>query len=150
MKDYNNHQFGLTGKFNSSFKDSDLVTNYGYILEYCPDHPYPHDKSNQTTRVLQHRLVVERNFEMFDEFYFEIINGNIILKPLYEVHHINENKQDNRVENLQIMSKAEHVSYHNSLKELQRNDTGQIIGVVKSSNNGESCDANPVIILEIS
>lgn len=61
------HQYGLVGDKNASFKNSELVTNYGYLLEYCPGHPYPHDRSNQTTRVLQHRLVVERNSDRFDE-----------------------------------------------------------------------------------
>lgn len=31
-----------------------------------------------------------------------------------DVHHINENKKDNRIENLQVMSKSEHSSLHNS------------------------------------
>jgi hypothetical protein len=30
------------------------------------------------------------------------------------VHHINQNKLDNRIENLQVMSKAEHVRLHKS------------------------------------
>ena len=31
---------------------------------------------------------------------------------LHVVHHINGNKQDNRIENLQLMTKSEHVSLH--------------------------------------
>ena len=150
MKGSNNHQFGLIGDKNASFKDTDLVTNYGYILEYCAGHPYPHDKSNKTTRVLQHRLVVERNSNNFKEHYFEVINGWKVLKPEYEVHHINEDRKDNRIENLQIMSKSEHIAYHNSLKEIIRDDLGRIVGVVKLSNIGEGCDANPEINSEIS
>lgn len=75
MKEDGNHQYGLVGDKNASFKNSELVTSYGYLLEYCPGHPYPHDRSNQTTRVLQHRLVVERNSDRFDEAYFEFIDG---------------------------------------------------------------------------
>lgn len=52
------------------------MTNYGYLLEYCPGHPYPHDR--------------------FDEAYFEFIDGWKVLKPEYDVHHINEDKKDNR------------------------------------------------------
>lgn len=149
MKGEANHQFGMVGDKNSSFKDSDLVTNYGYILEYCPGHPHPHDRSNQTTRVLQHRLVVERNASRFDDHFFEMIDGWKVLKLEYDVHHINEDKQDNRVENLQVISRSEHTSYHNSQKEITRDDLGRIIGVVKLSNIGEGCDANPEINSEI-
>nr|DAW84355.1 MAG TPA: HNH endonuclease [Caudoviricetes sp.] len=150
MKGEGNHQFGLIGDKNASYKDSDLITNYGYLLEYCPGHPYPHDKSNKTTRVLQHRLVVERNSNMFDDSYFEVIDGWKVLKPEYDVHHINEDKQDNRIENLQVLLRSEHSTYHNLQREIIRDELGRIIGVVKSSNIGESCDANPEINSEIS
>ena len=39
---------------------------------FVPGNSYPHDRSNQTTRVLQHRLVVERNSDRFDEAIAEI------------------------------------------------------------------------------
>lgn len=140
MKGDGNHQYGLVGDKNASFKNSELVTNYGYLLEYCPGHPYPHDRSNQTTRVLQHRLVVERNSDRFDEAYFEFIDGWKVLKPEYDVHHINEDKKDNRIENLEILTRSEHTIHHNHSK---------CVGVVKSGNIGEGCDANPEISSEI-
>ena len=94
--------------------------------------------------------MVERNSNNFKEHYFEVINGWKVLKPEYEVHHINEDRKDNRIANLQIMSKSEHIAYHNSLKEIIRDDLGRIVGVVKLSNIGEGCDANPEINSEIS
>jgi len=150
MQGDQNHQFGLIGEQNASFKSGCLVTNLGYVLESCMGHPYPHDRSKKSSRVLQHRLIVERNHQLFNESYFECINSRIVLKPEFEVHHINENKQDNRVENLQIMTKSEHMSLHSFNKELIRDNLGRIIGVVKLSNIGESCDANPEINSEIS
>lgn len=62
-----NHQYGLIGDKNASFKGKETISNYGYILEYAPNHPFPHDKSIKGTRVLQHRLVIERNYEKFDK-----------------------------------------------------------------------------------
>ena len=137
MSGENNHQFGLTGDKNSSFKGNEVISNYGYILEYAPNHPFPHDKSVKGTRVFQHRLVIERNFNKFDSKYFMQLGGKFYLKPEYSVHHINENKTDNRLENLQIISKSEHTSLHNKEKELVRDSLGRIIGVVKSGNIGE-------------
>lgn len=145
MKGENNHQYGLTGDKNSSFAGDVIVSNYGYLLEYCPGHPYPHDRSNKTVRVLQHRLVIERNYKKFSPEYFEEVDGMIVLKQCYEVHHKNENKQDNRLENLEILTKSEHISYHNSQKEILRDNLGRIVGVVKSGNIGEGLTANPEI-----
>ena len=38
------------------------------------------------------------------------------LNKEYEVHHINQNKKDNRVENIQILSKSDHMKLHQSQK----------------------------------
>jgi len=131
MQGERNHQFGLIGDKNASFKGECIESEFGYILEYCPGHPYPHDSSNNTTRVFQHRLVIERNSDKFDDIYFEVINGWKVLKPIYEVHHINEIRTDNRLENLQIVTKGEHRIIHNNKKEILRDSLGRIIGVVK-------------------
>lgn len=126
-----NHQYNVIGDKNSSFKNKDLLTNYGYILEYCPGHPRPHDKSVKGTRVKQHRLVIEKHHYLFDEKFFEKINGWIVLKKEYEVHHINSVKTDNRLQNLKIVTKSEHRSIHNKEQEIIRDSLGRIIGVFK-------------------
>lgn len=142
----NNHQYGLIGDKNASFKNGILFTNYGYIIEHAPNHPFPHDQSNKACRVLQHRLVIERNHHLFDDKYFLIENGNYYLKPEYAVHHINHNRTDNRIENLQILTKGEHTRLHNLEQTIVRdNVTGRIIGIVKSGKNGEACDGNTVL-----
>lgn len=126
-----NHQFGLTGNKNASFAGKEIITNYGYILEYCPNHPNPHGCTNKTTRVLQHRLVIETNYQNFPLDYFNIINGKHYLKMELEVHHIDENKTNNSLDNLQVLTKSEHVKLHNKDKEIIRDDLGKIIGVNK-------------------
>lgn len=50
-------------------------------------------------RVLQHRYIME-------------IHLNRKLKSNEHVHHINHNKQDNRIENLQLLSCSEHIKLH--------------------------------------
>lgn len=102
-----NHQFGLKGEKNSSFKNQDLEHN-GYIYEYRPGHPF----GDKSSRVRQHRLVVEDNWEKFDEKYFTVIDGKHYLKPDYVVHHKNEVKSDNRLDNLDILTKSEHSKLH--------------------------------------
>lgn len=138
-----NPQYGLIGDKNASFKGIEILSNYGYILEYVPNHPFPHDKNVKGTRVLQHRLIIERNADKFDDKYFIIINNKKYLKLEYEVHHKNEIKTDNRLENLQIVTASEHRKIHNNTKKIIRDEKGQIIGVKKSDKIGEGCDANP-------
>jgi hypothetical protein len=127
----NNHQYGLTGDKNASFKGKETISNLGYVLEYCPGHPKPCDKSVQGSRVRQHRLVIERNHDKFDPKYFENVNGWIVLKDEYDVHHINEIKTDNRLENLQILTRSEHTTYHNTKAHERSEKYKAIIGVLK-------------------
>jgi hypothetical protein len=121
-----NHQFGLKGELNSSFKGIEII-HHDYVYEYFPNHP----KCNKDGRVRQHRLIIEKNYELFDPIYFEEINGIFVLKDDYDVHHINEIKTDNRLENLQILTRGEHTSLHNLTKTNIINKDKQIIGVLK-------------------
>ena len=130
-----NHQFGLKGDKNASFKEKEIFNSAGYIMEYAPDHPY----ADKHGRVLQHRLVIERNSDRFDEKFFTEVGDSKYLKPEYCVHHINENITDNRIENLQVLTNGEHRKLHNSLKEIIRDPVnGRIVGVKKLDDNDGS------------
>jgi len=71
-----------------------IVDEYIYIHQ--PDHP----NCTQLGYVLKHRLVLEKKIGRY-------------LKKSEVVHHINHNKQDNRINNLMLLkSLGEHVKLH--------------------------------------
>lgn len=106
MKGEKNHQYGLKGNKNSSWKSDKKITSYGYIKVRSLDHPF----RDCDGFVFEHRLIAEK-YLLSDENSVEI-NGKKYLKPNYTVHHKDENKLNNKIENLQIMTKEEHSRIH--------------------------------------
>lgn len=136
-----NHQFGLLGDKNASFAGNEIISNYGYILEYCPNHPRPHDKSNPH-RVKQHRLVIERNHHLFDASLFENINGWIVLKQEYDVHHIDEDKKNNLISNLQVLTRSEHSKLHNKRRKIGVSKRDELLENLEADNQQPSLSSN--------
>lgn len=126
-----NHQYGLKGELNASFKGLEITNvnnNIIDILVYDPTHPY----ANRYGRVTKHRLIVEQNYKMFDYKYFEEINGRVVLKKYSHVHHIDGDHNNNDITNLIPVTRAEHRRIHNSELEIIRDSaTGRITGVIK-------------------
>ena len=60
-----------------------------------------HPKANKHGYVLLHRVTMENHI-------------NRLLDDNEVVHHINEDKLDNRIENLQVMLNSEHTRQHKS------------------------------------
>lgn len=60
------------------------------------------------------------------------IISNFLCRKLYEhevVHHINGNKTDNRLDNLQVVNKVDHDKFHGGIK---KKDTGYRVGRIYS------------------
>ena len=121
MRGNGNHQYGLKGSKNSSWKSDARKTSYGYIQIRVLDHPF-RDKSDF---VFEHRLIAEK-YLLTDDNSIEI-NGKKYLKPEYVVHHKNFDRTDNRPENLEILSHSEHSAKHTKLNPNKRNSAGQFI-----------------------
>lgn len=121
MRGENNHQYGLKGAMNASWKSDEKESRYGYKQLYCPEHPF-RDGANC---VFEHRLVAEE-YLLTDENSVEI-NGKKYLKPEYVVHHKDFDRKNNAPENLQVMTFAEHQSFHAKLNPRERDASGRFV-----------------------
>ena len=79
-----------------------IAVGDGYIKCRRPDHPF----ADPNGFVLEHRLVMEN-------FISKQLGFKIYLAKEYVVHHRNGIKDDNKIENLQVMSNKDHSIFHN-------------------------------------
>jgi hypothetical protein len=79
---------------NPNFTGGKYIDDKGYIRVLRPEHPY-----HNHGYIYEHRLVMEAFFGRF-------------LEPWESVHHINEVKVDNRLENLFLTTRNEHAALH--------------------------------------
>lgn len=78
-----------------NWKGGKTRNSYGYVLVLAKDHP----KANFWGYVLEHILVMEKHLGRY-------------LKNNEVVHHKNEIRHDNRIENLQLMTRGKHTYHH--------------------------------------
>jgi transposase len=85
------------GSKHHAWRGGKSKTREGYVYEKSYYHPH----RNENNAVLEHRLVMEGHLRR-------------LLLPSEVVHHINEIKDDNRLENLHLFrSSKDHSHYHN-------------------------------------
>lgn len=98
-----------TGARNARWKGGRTRHNEGYVYLSAPSHPF-----SSNGYVFEHRLVMERWLVENDpesEFLIEVY-GRKYLSPHFIVHHKDEVRDNNAIENLQCMTAAEHHSHH--------------------------------------
>jgi hypothetical protein len=88
----------------SPFHKGIRVTTTGYIKVYRPEHP----RADGHGFVCEHILVMEEHLGR--PLYKGALGPN--KKDDEEVHHKDENKQNNALENLQLMTHASHMKHH--------------------------------------
>ena len=96
------------GKRRGPHKEFVVISGYKYI--YAPDHP----NATRNGYVGEHRLVLANKIGRY-------------LKQNEVAHHINENKFDNRPENIELMTFEEHSSYH--AKKRARGEKNEFIAI---------------------
>lgn len=94
--------YDRNGNKNPRWKGGRRKRKDGYILVYRPSHPFAYRNF-----ILEHRDVMEKHLGR-------------ILNPDELVHHINEIKHDNRIENLSLTDRQEHAKIHFSGKKQPR------------------------------
>ncbi len=77
-----------------------IVSKGDYNYAVVPEHP----KATKNGYVLEHRIVMENHIKR-------------ILLDTEVVHHINKNRKENNIKNLELMDKQEHVLMHAKEKE---------------------------------
>ena len=99
------------GNKNHNYKEI-KKNSEGYILENARNHPFAMMGKNQL--IMKHRLVMENNLKENhpDSEWLIEINGEKYLTRNCAVHHINRIKDDNRIENLQVMTISNHSKLH--------------------------------------
>lgn len=109
-----NHQYGIKGQSNASWKADSRISVYGYRLVRCLEHPF----KNCDDFVFEHRLIAEKY--LLDENNSVIINGKRYLSPEYDVHHKDGNRLNNDPQNLEILTRSEHMKKHFAERRAQK------------------------------
>ena len=89
---------GKTGSAHPAWKGGRAIDRDGYVRVYRPDHPFP----RRGGYVLEHVMVMELSI------------GRRIASD-ENVHHKDDDKQNNALENLELQKKGAHSSHHRSL-----------------------------------
>lgn len=109
-----NPNYGNRGPKNPNFKTGEKLSRYGYKMIYKPEHP----NAQKDGYILEHRLVMS-------EFLGRPLGSD------EHIHHKDENKLNNNISNLEIISKSEHSKLHRKNTTIIRDDLGRIAGMAK-------------------
>lgn len=106
----------VRGERNPQWKGGRTVHSGGYVYRQAPDHPFA-----SNGYVFEHRLVMERWLrENAPESPFLVrLGDNLFLSPEFLVHHEDQDRQNNAIDNLVCMTRPEHTKHHNAKRDRQ-------------------------------
>lgn len=122
-----NHQYGLKGDKNASFTGCEKINQYGYKLIYKPEHK----RANHAGYVYEHNLVMEKHLGRELKFFGYKNKNNEVC------HHIDRNKLNNDISNLQLMTEKEHFELHKKEDEYS-------LKVGRTRSSFDESDANKI------
>lgn len=90
------------------------MTHEGYVRITAPGHPFGRGPNSY---VMEHRLVVEADLRVSNPAseWLVRVDDELYLGPHAEVHHVDGDRGNNQLENLEVMSKADHARLHMTL-----------------------------------
>lgn len=84
-----------------------MLRKYGYYYLKCPNHPF----ANKRGAVRHHRFVIE-------EYLTKQFGCPTFLFPDFHVHHLDHNRLNNDLSNLEIVTQKEHLLIHSLEKPM--------------------------------
>lgn len=104
-----------SGEMSANYQGGKYIDDKGYVRVLRTDHP-----KNIRGYAYEHRLVMEQYLNRYLEFW-------------ETVHHINEIKTDNRLENLFLCSHSEHSAIHKEGRRISNEHKSKMRDVVKTT-----------------
>jgi len=99
------HQYTKGKKYKKTKPKKEKILRAGYFEILDESHP-----NAKRGRVLEHRWLMEKKLGRY-------------LETHEHVHHINGNKLDNRIDNLVVVSRSEHMAIHSRMRIMERNES---------------------------
>lgn len=99
------------GEENQNWKGGRTLHSDGYVYIRMPEHPFA-----SNGYIFEHRFVMEQYLRENHPDHPALIRlgENLYLSPDYEVHHRDEVRTNNRIENLEVLTSSEHANLHNN------------------------------------
>jgi dUTP pyrophosphatase len=121
FKLYHPHKYEK-GEFNKKHISDFSVSAAGYLMVAAFQHP----SRNGNNKMCFHRLVMEQYLKEIEDYDNLVYKDDfLVLDPCLIVHHKDENKFNNCISNLQLMTNAEHTLHH--CNERYKQSSGKFI-----------------------